>query len=355
MGVSPTPGSTRRPTAVLLVNLGTPDSPSVRDVRRYLREFLSDPRVLDMNPIGRAALLHGVILRTRPKKSAAAYAKIWTAEGSPLLVESQKLRDRVAAELGDDFRVGLAMRYGRPSIEQTVGELLADAPERMVVIPLFPQYSTAATGSALARVFEVLADNPREGRPEVRTTPPFYDDPGWLAAWAEVGQESLVAFAPDHVLFSYHGLPERQIRPLDASGQHCFASDDCCDAIGQANRACYRAQCFATSRGLSSSLELGETPWSVSFQSRLGSTPWIRPHTDEVLPELAAAGVRRLAVLCPAFVADCLETLEEIGLRLREQWRELGGEEMLLVPCPNASPGWVRTVADWARREAVGD
>jgi ferrochelatase len=356
MGVSAAPGASSEPasrrTAVLLVNLGTPDSPSVPDVRRYLREFLSDPRVLDMNPMGRALLLHGVILRTRPARSAAAYAKIWTDAGSPLLVESQKLRDRVASELGDGFRVALAMRYGRPSIEQTIHELLAGGPAQLVIVPLFPQYSTAATGSALARVFEVLAEAETGQLLEVHTTAPFYDDPGWLAAWADVGREPLQAFEPGHVLFSYHGLPERQILPLDTSGQHCLASESCCDSIGTANRACYRAQCFATSRGLAESLELDATPWSVSFQSRLGRTPWIRPFTDEVLPELAAGGVRRLALLCPAFVADCLETLEEIDIRLRQQWHDLGGEDMLLVQCPNAHPAWARTVASWIRREA---
>lgn len=350
-------------TGVLLINLGTPDSPSVPDVRRYLAEFLSDPRVLDIHPVGRALLLHGVILRTRPRRSAAAYAQIWTPAGSPLLVESEKLRDAVADRLGAGFRVELAMRYGSPSIEAALSRLLSEGPERIVVLPLFPQYASAATGSALARVFEVLEalERPRPGapreagraRPEIRTVPAFYDDPGWLAAWRDVGREPIAAFAPDHVLFSFHGLPERQIRALDASGAHCFASAGCCDAVGPVNRACYRAQCFATSRGLARSLGLAATPWSVSFQSRLGRTPWIRPYTDEVLPTLSADGVRRLAVLCPAFVADCLETLEEIDIRLREQWRELGGEDMLLVPCPNAHPTWATAVAELVRRHAA--
>ena len=341
-----------RPTAVLLVNLGTPDSPAVPDVRRYLAEFLSDPRVLDINPIARALLLHGVILRTRPRRSAAAYAKVWTQAGSPLLVESTKLRDAVAAELGGGFRVALAMRYGSPSIPAALSNLLAPGAERLVVVPLFPQYANASTGSSLARVFEVLADTKTTTRrPEVRTVPAFYDDPGWLAAWADIARAPLQSFRADHVLFSYHGLPERQIRPLDASGTHCFAHADCCDSIGGVNRACYRAQCFATTRGLVETIGLGGASWSVSFQSRLGRTPWIRPYTDELVSELAERGVKRLAVLCPTFVADCLETLEEIGIRLREQWRGLGGEDMLLVPCPNAHPTWVRTVADWIRKQ----
>jgi ferrochelatase len=336
------------------VNLGTPDSPGVADVRRYLREFLSDPRVLDMNPIGRALLLHGVILRTRPRRSAAAYAQVWTEAGSPLLDFSERLRDGVATALGDGFQVELAMRYGKPSLEQALTRLLADRSLRLLVAPLFPQLATAATGSALARVFELLARPAFDGRrPEVRTLPAFYDDPGWLAAWAAVGRERIRNFAPDHVLFSYHGLPERQIRALDPGHAHCLEKPDCCDAIGALNRACYRAQCFATTRGLAAALALAGTgagtPWSVSFQSRLGRIPWIRPHTDVVVPDLARRGVRRLAVLCPAFVADCLETLEEIDIRLREQWRAEGGEDMLLVPCPNDHPVWVSALADLLR------
>lgn len=336
---------------MLLVNLGTPSSPGVADVRRYLAEFLSDPRVLDMNAVGRRLLLHGVILRTRPRRSAAAYAKVWTDEGSPLLVESERLSRAVSQELGARFRVELAMRYGEPSIPAAMDRLLADSPRRVVVVPLFPQYSSAATGSALARVFEVLAERD-DSHPDVRTVPAFYEDPGFLESWAAVARQPIADFRPDHVLFSYHGLPERQIRALDPSGSHCLARADCCEAITATNRACYRAQCFASTRGLVRALDLETTPSSIAFQSRLGRIPWIQPFTDEVVPKLAAQGVRRLAVLCPAFVADCLETLEEIGIRLREQWAELGGEELLLVPCPNAHPIWARAVAELARREA---
>ena len=337
-------------TAVLLLNLGTPRSAAVADVRRYLAEFLSDPRVLDMPPAGRWLLLHGIILRTRPRKSAAAYRQIWTAAGSPLLVESMKLLDGVRSELGAGYQVDMAMRYGDPAIASVLPGLLASHPERLLVVPLYPQYASAATGSSLTRVFEVLAESASAPRPEVRTLPAFYDEPGWLASWDAAGGEQLRAFAPDHVLFSYHGLPERQIRALDSSSRHCFASDSCCDAIGPQNRGCYRAQCFATTRGLVGALELGATPYSTSFQSRLGRTPWIRPYTDEILEQLAAQGVRRLAVLCPAFVADCLETLEEIDIRLAEQWRAVGGEELLRLPCPNAHPRFVRALSDQIRQ-----
>ncbi len=177
-----------------------------------------------------------------------------------------------------------------------------------------------------------------------------WKEPGFIESWGAVARQPLAEFGPDHVLLSYHGLPERQILPLDASASHCLAKPDCCEALSAANHACYRAQCFATTRGLAEALGLEATRSSVSFQSRLGRTPWIRPYTDIVVQELFQQGVRRLAVLCPTFVADCLETLEEIDIRLREQWRELGGEDMLLVPCPNANPTWARAVADLVRR-----
>lgn len=340
---------TDRPTGVLLVNLGTPDSPSVPDVRRYLREFLSDPRVIDINPVGRSLLLNLVILPFRPAKSGKAYASIWGTEGqgSPLLDHSRRLTTGVARALGGGYLVELGMRYGNPSIPDALGRLLAGDPGRIVVLPLFPQYSSAANGSAVERVYEVLGQ--AWNVPPVQTIGAFYDHPGFLDAFVEVARRHLPEFRPDHVLFSYHGLPERHVRKSDLSGRHCLASPSCCDAIGAQNRYCYRAHCFATTRALASRLGLAADGYGVSFQSRLGRTPWIKPYTDLVLPELARAGKKRLAVMCPAFVADCLETVEEIGIRAREQWRSLGGEELLLVPSLNAEPTWIKAVADMVR------
>jgi ferrochelatase len=337
----------RQPVGVLLVNLGTPEAPRPREVRRYLREFLSDPRVIDIPALPRWLLLNAVILPTRPRVSAAAYAKIWTPEGSPLLVHGRALCAAVAAELGDGFAVELAMRYGEPSLRDGLASLHAADVSEILMLPLFPQYSEAANGSVLARVRELT--QPAADRPPVRALDAFYADPGFLSAWAASARPELDAFEPDHVLFSYHGLPERQVRAADPSGRHCLASEACCDAIGPANRDCYRAQCFATTRALAEALELPRTAHITAFQSRLGRTPWIRPYTDCVLPELAAQGVRRLAVLCPAFVADCLETLEEIGIRARAQWHELGGEELHLVPSLNAHPLWASAVAEMIR------
>jgi ferrochelatase len=328
----------------MILNLGTPDSPRTRDVRRYLREFLLDPYVIDIPAPARWLLVEGAILPFRPRTSAAAYASIWLPDGSPLLVHGRALRNALAKALGEELRVALAMRYGSPSIESALAELGGCDP--IVVAPLFPQYATSSTETAVAAVRRAARGL------SLRWVEPFYDDPGFIAAWQAIAAPELASFGPDHVLMSFHGLPERQIRKLDASGRHCFASSSCCDAIGAANRSCYRAQCFAMARALAAALALREDSWGVSFQSRLGRTPWIRPYTDVRLEELAASGVRRLAVLCPAFVADCLETLEEIGIRGRAQWRAAGGEELHLVPCPNAHPRWVEALAALVRRAA---
>ena len=336
-------------TGVLLVNLGTPDAPQPREVRRYLREFLSDPRVIDLPAPARRLLLELVILPFRPRASARAYAKIWTPGGSPLLVHSRALRAAVARELGPEYTVALGMRYGRPSLREAAQELAAADVARVLALPLFPQYSEAATGSAVAKLREELA---RADAPPVEVLAPFYAEPRFVAAFAALARPRFAAFRPDHVLFSYHGLPERQVRASDATGAHCLARASCCDAIGPANARCYRAHCFATSRALAAALSLPTERCTTAFQSRLGRTPWITPFTDHALPALAARGVRRLAVLCPSFVADCLETLEEIGLRARERWTALGGEALDLVPCPNAEPAWARTIAEWIRERA---
>jgi ferrochelatase len=335
-------------TGILLLNLGTPRSPRPGDVRRYLREFLRDPRVLDMPAPLRYLLLETVILPFRPRRTARAYQKIWMPEGSPLLVHGRALARALAAELGDGYAVELAMRYGKPGIREALERLAARSPARLLALPLFPQYSSAATGSAREKLAREHARLP--GLPALETLGPFYNRVEFVAAWTELAEGWLASFRPDFVLFSYHGLPERQVQATDPTGRHCLADAACCDAIGPANRDCYRAQCLATTRALATALQLAEGSFATSFQSRLGRTPWIKPYTDLLLPELAARGHRRLAILCPAFVADCLETLEEIGIRAREQWRGLGGEELLLVPSLNAEPAWVRTLAGWLRR-----
>jgi ferrochelatase len=334
-------------TGVLLVNLGTPRSTATGDVRRYLREFLSDPRVIDIPWLPRFLLVNCVIAPFRAPRSAAAYRTIWTAAGSPLLANGRALAAALARELGPGYAVELGMRYAEPSLASALGALVGRGVARIVALPLFPQHADSSFGSAEARVRE-LAPRLAPGVP-LEVLPEFPDAPGFIDATAEIAAPRLAAFRPDHVLLSYHGLPERQITKADPSGRHCLASASCCDALGPANARCYRAQCYTTSRALEARLGLAPGASSTAFQSRLGRTPWIRPFTDERLPELARAGVKRLAVLCPSFAADCLETLEEIGVRAAEQWRELGGEALELVPCVNAHPSFARFLAERAR------
>ena len=339
-----------RRSGVLLINLGTPASPSTGDVRRYLRQFLSDRRVIDTHPVLRKLLLETVILPTRPAKSARAYQQVWTPDGSPLLVHGRALTRALQAALGDRFRVELGMRYGKPSIGAGLDALRAAGVDELILFPLFPQYSAAASASALAECFERLGEGWDLGA--VRAIGPFYEHEAFVGALAEIAEPRLASFGADHVMFSYHGLPERQIRKSDASGQHCLTGESCCDRIQDANRNCYRAQCFATTRALRARLGIEEARSSITFQSRLGRTPWIRPFTDHAFDELPQQGVKRLAVFCPSFVADCLETLEEIGIRGREQWSRAGGEELLLIPCPNSHPSWVLGVAQIVRDAA---
>ncbi len=342
------------PHGLLLINLGTPDEPTAPAVRRYLREFLGDPRVLDMNGLGRKLLLELVILPTRPAKSAAAYRTIWDpARGSPLLYHSQDLAKGVADKLGGEWRVELAMRYGTPSIAKGLETLVAANCDRIVVLPLFPQYASSSTGTAVAHVMELAAR--AWTVPPLDFVPAFFDDPGFLDAFVAVGGPVLASAKPEHVLFSFHGLPVRQITKTDpkagTSGAHCFANASCCDTL--ANPNCYRAQSYATARSIAKRLDLAADKYTVCFQSRLGRTPWIQPYTDVMLDELAKKGIKRLAVFCPAFVADCLETIEEIGMRAVEQWKAAGGEELVLVPSLNATPTWIDAVAAIAERHAA--
>jgi ferrochelatase len=329
---------------LLLINLGTPAAPTTSAVRRYLAEFLADERVLTMNPIARALLLYGAILPFRSPKSAAAYQKIWTDQGSPLLVHGQALAKKLRVLLGGRWCVEFATRYGKPNIAEALDNLLGSGAEPIIVFPLYPQYASSSTGSTLAKVFELASARPTV--PALRVIPDYYAEPRYIDALTTVTRPHLESFQPDHVLFSVHGLPESHVKATDDSGTHCLANDGCCDAICQANRSCYRAQCMATSRLLAASLGLEAESWSTTFQSRLGREPWIRPFSDEWVPKLAKMGVKRLAVLCPSFTADCLETLEEVGIRLRESFEQSGGEELCLVPCLNDHDAWAQGLCE---------
>ena len=339
------------PTGLLLVNLGTPESPDPADVRPYLREFLSDPRVIDIAPPLRWLLLNLIILPFRPKKSGEAYAKIWTDRGSPLLFHGLDLAEKVRKRLGPGYVVELGMRYGQPSIASAIAKLRAQGVDRIVMFPLFPQYSSAATGSAVEKAWDEAGK--LWNTPYMQIVPPFYDHPAYLDACARVARRAMAGIDPEVVLFSFHGLPERHCLKSDDTGAHCLKSDDCCARIVDANRNCYRAQCFATARGIGDRLGIPTDKRIVCFQSRLGRTPWIRPYTDEVLVELGRRGVKRAAIMSAAFVADCLETLEELGIRAVESFRASGGEELRVVPAVNAEDDWADGVVRIARESSA--
>jgi ferrochelatase len=329
-------------TGVVLVNVGTPNSTKVSDVRSYLREFLTDGRVLTMPAILRWLLVNLIIVPFRAPKSAHAYKSIWTDKGSPLLINGQGLASALQNQLGSKYLVRLAMRYGDPSIETVLSELLDHHQvDDLVIVPLYPQYSSSATGTAISRVNEILSK--RTVIPAVRVVGDFFADEGFIAAQGELARDRLASFKADHVLMSYHGLPESHVK--DSTGGFCLTAKDCCAQLTTKNRFCYRAQCFATSRRLAQHLGLSDAKYSVSFQSRLGRTPWIKPYTDKILAELRSKGVSRLAVMVPSFVSDCLETIEEIGDRARSDWKDLGGEDFLLIPCVNTDPRWVKGLA----------
>lgn len=332
---------------VLLVNTGTPASTSTADVRRYLRQFLSDPRVIDLPPLARFLLLELIILPFRPAKSAHAYKQIWTNRGSPLLVHGQDLAEGVQSALGSQAVVRLAMQFGQPSIPGALDELAALGIDRVVVLPLFPHYAAASFGSAAAAALSHAAS--RWTVPQLHVVEPFFDHPAFVSALTEHVRGHLAQLRPDHVVLSYHGVPERHCKKTDASGQHCLQRPDCCDRLVAANRNCYRAQCMATSRQLIADLGLDPAQTTTCFQSRLGRTPWIRPYTDHVLTELGQAGKQNVAVVEPSFVADCLETLEEIGVRGAADFRAAGGGKLTLVPSLNAQPAWSAAVAALVR------
>jgi ferrochelatase len=332
-----------RKRGLLLVNLGTPDEPTTPSVRRYLAQFLADPRVLDIGAVARWLLLHGIILRTRPARSAEAYRKIWTERGSPLKFHSVDLTARVQEKLGPSWVVELGMRYQNPSIGDALDRLRAAGCDQVLLFPLYPQYSAASNGSSVEEVFRVARE--KWVVTDLTTVGAFYDHPEFIRAFAEVGKPVLAAERPDHVLMSFHGLPERHMRKAAPDSKACLQEKSCCDSIRADNRHCYRAQCYATARAMAAAMQLAEGSWSVSFQSRLGRDPWIQPFTDVVVPELARAGKKRIIVFCPAFVADCLETLEEIGMRADADFKAAGGERLVLVPSLNATPAWVDAVA----------
>ena len=323
---------------VLLVNLGSPDSPSVPDVRRYLNEFLMDGRVIDVSWLMRRFIV-GTILIKRPKESAHAYQKIWTKEGSPLIVTSRNIQRKLQERV--EVPVELAMRYQNPSIRSALQKLAGQGIDDLLLIPLFPHYAMSSYESAVERVKELARSVAPKMRIEVQ--PPFFNAPDYIAALVASADDYLKK-GYDYLLFSYHGVPERQIKKSDPTGCHCLAKENCCETASPAQATCYRAQCLHTTAAFVQRAGVPREKYSVSFQSRLGKHPWLKPYTDFELERLAKEGVRKLLVICPSFVADCLETVEEIDMRGRETFLQAGGKEFAQIPCLNEHPLWIEAL-----------
>lgn len=334
-------------TGVLLLNLGTPRSHKTSDVRRYLNQFLMDPRVIELPTFLRWILVKFLITPFRSSKSAAAYKEIWLPEGSPLLINSNKIKNKLAAKLGSNYLVTLGMRYAEPSINSALEELKKASIQKILVVPLFPQYSSAATGSALAEVLRITSE--LKVITDISIKQSFFSHLGYIQALT-LSIKPYVIKDFDYLLMSYHGLPEQQM--LHEKTVNCDLIG-ACPSINLSNASCYRAQCYQTSRLLAQSLNLNDDKWGLSFQSRLGRLPWIKPYTDEMLITLSQQGIKNLVICCPSFVADCLETLEEIGIRAREQWLVLGGRSLQLVPCLNDQALWIDALADMVIKDAL--
>lgn len=329
---------------VLLINLGTPDSPKVADVRRYLDEFLMDGRVIDIGQFQRNLLVRGIIVPFRSPKTAKLYEAVWDSEhGSPLLYYSEIQAGLLREKLGPGYQVELAMRYQQPSIEDALDRLKANLVESIVVLPLFPQYASATTGSVMEKVMRLLTT--WNTFPRLSFVNQFYDNELMIEAFADNAHKKNIS-QYDHFLFSFHGLPMRQLKNVDNTGKHGCAAPGCCQQINNSNKFCYSAQCYATASLIAEKLNIKKTDYTVCFQSRLGKEPWIQPYTSDVLKDLAAKGKKRLLVFSPAFVADCLETLYEITVEYGEEFRSLGGEQVELVPSLNEHPKWIDALSN---------
>lgn len=329
---------------VLLVNLGTPDSTKVADVRKYLREFLIDKRVIDIPFLNRWMLVNLIIAPLRAPKSAKEYERLFDEKGSPLKYFGFEVRDKLREAIAHDYQVELAMRYQSPSIEHGLSALKNCS--SIHVIPLFPQYASASTGSVQDKVMEIVKD--WQIIPDIKFTSQFFEEELFLETIVDNARKLMGGKEYDHFLFSYHGIPERQITK-GAIDDYCEFGK-CCSTLNEKNRYCYRAQCFATTRSLVEKLGLKEGNYSVTFQSRLGKTPWIRPYTDEALVELANDGVKKVLAFSPAFISDCLETTVEVGETYKEDFVEAGGEEWDLVPSLNAEEKWIACLKKMAEK-----
>lgn len=328
-----------------MVNLGSPDSPTPKDVKPYLDEFLMDERVIDVPLLLRNLIVRGIILQTRPRRSARAYAKIWWEEGSPLIVLSERFQQKLRKQL--QLPVALGMRYGSMTIKKAFEELQGQGVTEVLLVPLYPHYAMSSYETVVVKAMEVQqAYFPGMW---ITTLPAFYKNEDYIGVLADSIAEELKDFEYDHVLFSYHGIPERHIRKSDPTRFHCRIDDRCCKINSVAHHSCYRHQCYDTTDRVIKRLQLPDDKVSSSFQSRLAGDPWLKPYTDFEFERLAKEGKKRLAVITPAFVADCLETLEEIAMEGKHQFLEAGGEGYKHIPCLNDRDAWVGVMANWVK------
>jgi len=328
---------------VLLVNLGSPESPTPKDVKTYLDEFLMDKYVIDVPFLLRAFLVRGIILRKRPEKSAEAYKKVWWKEGSPLVVLSKRMHEKVRKLV--DIPVSLSMRYGKPSILSGLQELADKGVTEVLLFPLYPHHAMSSTTT----VIEMAEEMRKKHFPEMKFTivPAFYNKPDYIKALSNSIKKNLEGYDYDHLLFSYHGLPERHIRKTDVTKSHCKIDGSCCNTPSPAHEFCYRHQCYETTKLVIKKLGIPEGKYSQTFQSRLAGDKWLEPYTDVEINKMPEKGIKNLAVVTPAFVADCLETLEEIAMEANHQFKEHGGENFLAIPCMNDDDEWCGVVGNW--------
>ena len=334
----------------MLMNLGSPDSTDVKDVTRYLKQFLMDERVIDYPFLLRSLLVKGLIVPFRAPKSAEAYKTIWTKEGSPLVVMTKQLQQALQNETNEKVVIG--MRYGNPSPADAFEELLSREPglEEVILVPLYPHYAMSSYETAVEYAKEIYKE--KNYRFKISTIKPFFEEQYYLEAMA-ANMQPYLQQEYDHILFSYHGIPERHIKKSDTTGKHCLQTPDCCNTPSAAHAHCYRHQVFTTTRLVTEQLGIPKDKFSISFQSRLGKG-WLQPFTDIRLEEMPKEGIKKLLVVCPAFVSDCLETLEEIAERGKESFMEAGGESYDMIPCLNTHPLWVKTIANWVEEYKAG-
>ena len=336
----------KKKTGVLLANLGTPDAPTRGAVYRYLKEFLLDPRVIDIPAVPRNLLVRGIIAPFRSGKSAKEYKKLWTEKGSPLKFHGVTVEKGVQDLLGDDYIVKLAMRYQSPSIETAMAAFKKEYVDEIIVFPMFPQYASATTGSVHEEVMRLLSKEFMI--PAVKMINSYHLNEDIIKIFADNARKHDLD-KMDHVLFSFHGIPQRHMRKADPTGAHCQKRENCCSIACKANKSCYSHQCHETAHAIARELNLPKEKYTICYQSRLGNDPWVQPYTTDILKARAEDGHKNMLVFSAAFVADCLETIVEIGEEYQEDWEELGGEHLYLVDSLNDDQRWINAIAKMVR------